>query len=286
MNVNQHTHSQLKLYPTVACEDGLTGATGGELWKASILLANWLSKHDVPESTIVELGSGLGLAGLAAEKAFSARVLLTDKDDAVLNNLERTVVANGSRAEVLHLDWMSPISLPLPSGSDVLFLAAACVYTPHLGIALADTIGFYASHLTCRAVIVQRADRPGFRDAFLPRITEQYGFCCELLLSPLPDDDEADGFVFLILRPPELDHTRPAPCAHEDVALTPAADPSPLQIKRASHVHTTSYRCSPAFCARSLPSNTTPALALMSQNASSSTNVHHFSCFCEARIMI
>jgi len=83
------------LFPTVASDDGLFGSTGGELWFASKILATYLfnEKAIFPDfKIIIELGSGLGLAGLAAARIWpQAKVLLTDADQAVVHNLQSTI---------------------------------------------------------------------------------------------------------------------------------------------------------------------------------------------------
>lgn len=176
------------VFPAVAC-DGLFGPTGGELWEASVVLSRWLARQTV-EADVVELGSGLGLAGLAASWVSTGKVWLTDNDEGVLANLRRTVEANSATARVAHLDWTRPTRLA--AKADVLLLAAACVYTPHLGRALAETIALYVRTPESWAVVVQRADRPGFEDSFLPRLAE-LGLRYDLRA-------EGDGMVFCVVR--------------------------------------------------------------------------------------
>lgn len=158
-------------------EDGVFGSTGGELWAAGRALATWVLTHPHVVETadaVVELGAGLGLPGIVAAR-FNERVVLTDNDPGVLANLERTLQKNDVNAAVAKLDWCRPADLGLRG--DVLYLAAACVYTPHLGIALADTL--HASPFHWTAVVVQRHDRPGFAD-FRSRL-DDLGIACETL---------------------------------------------------------------------------------------------------------
>jgi hypothetical protein len=69
--------------------------TGGDLWGASVGLARWLLQN--PESvrgkTVLELGSGLGLLGVAAAKAGASRVVLTDQP-AQMKLLNKNIVLN------------------------------------------------------------------------------------------------------------------------------------------------------------------------------------------------
>lgn len=156
------------LYPCVS-DDGVFGATGGELWAAGRALATWVLENPrVVEAAdaVVELGAGLGLPGILASR-FNDRVVLTDNDPGVLANLERTVAKNKVDATVAEFDWCRPADLGLRG--HILYLAAACVYTPHLGIALAETL--HSSPFRWTAILVQRHDRPGFAD-FLSRLDD------------------------------------------------------------------------------------------------------------------
>ncbi len=83
-----------------------------QLWNSSIALAEWcLASGDVAGCTVLELGSGLGLAGIAACAA-GATVTLTDfHPDALLcaqlNILRNLSEEERSRINVLHRDWRS-----------------------------------------------------------------------------------------------------------------------------------------------------------------------------------
>lgn len=70
---------------------------GDIVWPASIALARMLAH--VPsltaEKRVLELGCGLGTAGLAAASAGAASVLLTDRDQAVLDCAHEAIEANG-----------------------------------------------------------------------------------------------------------------------------------------------------------------------------------------------
>lgn len=180
------------LFP-VACSCAMDG-TGNELWEASVYLSKNLNSAEC--DTIIELGAGLGLAGLVAERRMKAsEVLLTDCDREVLRNLDETVAANKSRAKVVKMEWGR--DFPVLRGKSIVFLAADCVYTPSLGRSLADTIMHYAfcEKKCCRVYLSQRCDRPGFQDTFLS------------IVSPYVLVDRRDGdfiFVELLLAPNNL----------------------------------------------------------------------------------
>ncbi len=106
------------------------------VWDASLVLADFLVKQTPqPERTILELGAGLGLAGLAAA-ARGHRVTITDNTPDALDFVRLSAWRNRLAAvEVALLDWQAP---KLPGqfdwlvGSDILYEPTA--FTPLLQI--------------------------------------------------------------------------------------------------------------------------------------------------------
>jgi predicted nicotinamide N-methyase len=90
---------------------GETLGTGGVIWDSGITLARFLEKEDgvrVAGKRVIELGSGTGLAGLAAAACGADSVLLTDMFGMKL--LESNVRRNGlqSLVRVAPLSWGDP----------------------------------------------------------------------------------------------------------------------------------------------------------------------------------
>lgn len=95
--------------------------TGFVMWPSAVLLSHHLSKNphilrgdDTPDGDIMELGAGCGLAGLTAatlmqkdEGIIDDKVIFTDYNPAVLENLKRNIELNGFDVahKVLGLDW-------------------------------------------------------------------------------------------------------------------------------------------------------------------------------------
>ena len=77
-----------------------------KVWEASLLLASKMASRPVdPSERLLELGAGLGVAGLVAA-AFGHDVTITENDPHALAFLEANRLENECRhARVRHLDW-------------------------------------------------------------------------------------------------------------------------------------------------------------------------------------
>jgi predicted nicotinamide N-methyase len=96
-----------------------------ELWPSSIALAQFLLQHpaQVLGLRAIELGCGLGLAGLAAAAA-GARVLATDYDRDAVRFARRNAQANGLAVSHALMDWRQPIArgtFPIVLAADILY---------------------------------------------------------------------------------------------------------------------------------------------------------------------
>jgi hypothetical protein len=196
-------------------EDGCFSDVSGDIWDASLLLSTFLygtnlgrrlcheacfdgladySNADSDEGGILELGSGLGLSGMAAAAAAVAtgapdelhkgRIVMTDLNDkSILALLRKNVTSNLCELErrcsitVEPCDWTHVAKLKenassCPRGTFNLIIGSALVYIPNHAAACADTIAHYLCHKpSSQAVIVQLPDRAGF-DSFLYRCHE------------------------------------------------------------------------------------------------------------------
>lgn len=97
------------------------------LWPGAFLLAEAAAREVWPSRTsALELGCGLGLAGLTGLHAGLARVEFTDYDSTPLGFVAQSGVENGFGGERLgtsRLDWRSPpdARYPVILGADVLY---------------------------------------------------------------------------------------------------------------------------------------------------------------------
>lgn len=85
-----------------------------KIWPAAGILSRWLWQHRrlVQGQTVLELGAGVGTAGLAAAASGARRVVLTDINSAALRCARENCTRNGDvvreATTVAHLDWARP----------------------------------------------------------------------------------------------------------------------------------------------------------------------------------
>lgn len=96
-----------------------------KIWESSVVLADFMARVPAnPGQRVLELGAGLGVAGIVAA-AFGHRVTITDYDDEILDFSRVSAAINGCEG-VLHqrLDWLEPEELgrfDVIIGSEILF---------------------------------------------------------------------------------------------------------------------------------------------------------------------
>jgi predicted nicotinamide N-methyase len=109
---------------------------GLRLWEAEICVLEWLEANSemIENKDVVELGAGVGLAGLAAAERLGAKsVTLTDTSAKVLENLQINVQTSKLakvKASVVCLDWHDEVAARA-IGDHQFIIAADCVYDPN-----------------------------------------------------------------------------------------------------------------------------------------------------------
>jgi predicted nicotinamide N-methyase len=131
------------------------GTCGSSLWAASTSLIEWLTREEQRQHrrlfegrNVIELGAGLGFAGLALARLGARRVLLTDLPRQ-LPLLGRNLAANlpaCSHVSTAALQWGSPLPASCREVSWDLVVATDVVYDENCVAALASTL----QDLCCR----------------------------------------------------------------------------------------------------------------------------------------
>ncbi|KZZ97256.1 hypothetical protein AAP_00899 [Ascosphaera apis ARSEF 7405] len=118
--------------PIVIAQD-LRNGCGGQTWPAGVVLSKYLlrsHRHQLSDKSIVELGSGGGLVGLAVARAchLTHPLYITDQIP-MLHLMEKNISNNNldDSVRAVVLDWGEPIPPAIPHHPDVI-LAADCVY--------------------------------------------------------------------------------------------------------------------------------------------------------------
>ncbi|KAL4963179.1 putative methyltransferase-domain-containing protein [Aspergillus stella-maris] len=136
--------------PLLLKED-LKDGCGGQLWPAGMVLSKYmLRRHrsSLIDKTIVELGAGGGLVGLAVASGCElgrAPIYITDQDPMLaLMNANISLNNLTTKVSAAVLDWGTPVPDDIPRRPDVI-LAADCVYFepafPLLITTLGDLLG-------------------------------------------------------------------------------------------------------------------------------------------------
>jgi predicted nicotinamide N-methyase len=94
-----------------------------DIWPASVALGRHLLELDLRGARVIEVGAGVGLAGLAAARA-GADVLVTDYEELALHFARDNAARNGLAIRTALLDWRDAI---WPGGFD-LAIAADVLY--------------------------------------------------------------------------------------------------------------------------------------------------------------
>ncbi|KAL2819950.1 putative methyltransferase-domain-containing protein [Aspergillus cavernicola] len=130
--------------PLLLKED-LKDGCGGQLWPAGMVLAKYMLRQHrskLVDKTIVELGAGGGLVGLAVASGCEigpSPIYITDQVP-MLSLMEANIALNNlSTVHAAILDWGTPAPTSIPRHPDVI-LAADCVYFEPAFLPLISTL--------------------------------------------------------------------------------------------------------------------------------------------------
>ncbi|KAI8320419.1 hypothetical protein GQ54DRAFT_241617, partial [Martensiomyces pterosporus] len=124
---------------------------GSTIWDAALVLAKYIEHQaklgnlDLAGKTVVELGSGTGLVGIAVSRIHpKARVVLSDKQE-LLPLLNRNIELNNAQGNTsaVPIDWRSSDDA-LPARPDVILVSDG-IWAKDLHKPLADTLARLAT---------------------------------------------------------------------------------------------------------------------------------------------
>lgn len=148
---------------------GDDGGTGLNVWDGSLLLARYLEKRPeiVKNKTVLELGSGCGLIGIASGVLGAKKVTMTDLQYS-LPLMQENVERNKSswqgekdlqcqKIECKECDWFHPPPITELCGSTVdspdVILVADCVWLAPLIAPLLQTLDKYTNDVSIKVII-------------------------------------------------------------------------------------------------------------------------------------
>lgn len=173
---NEDEVIELTIFEPALTADNL----GHKTWASSFALAKRLCqiKDELSAQSVMELGAGTGLVGMAAACVLRTHVLLTDLPE-IVPNLERNlndnamvINSNGGSVSAAVLDWRQPEALLLASEQCAarafsLILAADMIYSSEHPELLSNTIRHHLSKSSEARLVLEAP----IRDAYSTDLT-------------------------------------------------------------------------------------------------------------------
>ncbi len=126
-----------------------------KIWEAALVLADFMATVK-PQGRVLELGAGLGVAGLTAA-AFGHEVVITDYDEECLEFVRLNAALNQlERVTVVKLDWREPKDL----GQFEIIIGAEVVFS---GRYFETLFGLFKKYLAPGGVIYLAHDKDRLR---------------------------------------------------------------------------------------------------------------------------
>lgn len=160
-------------------------------WPGAVMLVEFLAGHvEPPANPVLEIGAGLGLAGVGLA-AFGFRVVVTDYDPEAIEYARRNAQHNQvNLADARTLDWREP-----PNETWTMIVGADCIYHPR---DLKPIAGLIYKCLTNDGVAWLSDQNRAKLDLFRSELDE-VGLAFdvhEASARPIPRPDSVDGRTF------------------------------------------------------------------------------------------
>lgn len=129
--------------------------TGVRVWPGAELLCQWLIQQDLHSTSVIELGSGVGLCGLLCSKLSGKQVTLSDCNDASIHLLKHNIAINNcsNNTDVIKLLWSKSDALSaLNTRQYDLVIASDIVYPDTSEFTICDLFDTVDIILSCQPV--------------------------------------------------------------------------------------------------------------------------------------
>merc|ERR1719421_446743 len=166
------------------------GETGFRVWDAGMILAKWLETTVKPSDTVLDLGCGSGLSGIAAALV-GAHATLTDKAAIEARTQENirlnaaAVAAAGGRCEFKPLDWTqlpargTPLTkVGFPHDDYKYVVASDVLWAPFFIKPFLEVLQLCVKSPSTTVVVVQKVRDDSVDKAFLSSLSD-YGFALD-----------------------------------------------------------------------------------------------------------
>jgi len=166
------------------------GETGFRVWDAGMILAKWLETNVQPSDTILDLGCGSGVSGIAAALV-GAHATLTDKAAIEARTQENirlnaaAVAAAGGRCEFKPLDWTqlpargTPLTkVGFPHDDYKFVVASDVLWAPFFIKPFLEVLQLCVKSPSTTVVVVQKVRDDSVDKAFLSSLSD-YGFALD-----------------------------------------------------------------------------------------------------------
>ena len=172
------------------------------IWPAAHVLIDWMEKNRQrwckKVTHCVEIGAGVGLAGIAAAALGSSRVTITDLPEelaAINRSIECNVEEVQSKIDVKPLRFgdledMQAVVAPIPQTTRIVVIASDIVYWESLFVPIAETLKFFSTQRNAVSYIGYKIRHWKTEKRFFTKILSQYDLHAEVVFEGYIEEDD------------------------------------------------------------------------------------------------